>query len=182
VPALVGRARGGGAAPGARFLGNRARAHARLAQLDPQRADEHRRRSVELARQALEAAGDDPAERARHELNLGAALLSAGRPDEALAPLASAVEAWPEELGARLDYGVALALVGRQAEALQQLETAVALAPRSAEAWGKLGEARRAAGERDGAIEAFRRVLALEPGHAAAAARLEALGAAGRDL
>ena len=112
----------------------------------------------------------------RFDQILGAARLMAGRPEDALAPLARVLERLPDEVPVLLDHGVALALAGRVDEGLAELERAATLAPSSAEAWGKLGQARLQSGDRAGAIEAFRRVLALEPDHAAARARLDTLG------
>jgi tetratricopeptide (TPR) repeat protein len=170
--------RGAALAAGPRFTANLGRVHEQLAELEPERAAEHRARAVELFERALaeaEAAGEDTAD---FELNLGAALVNAGRPGEALERLARCVARRPDEPRARLSYGMALALSGRVPESLEHFERAAALLPASTEAWGKLGDARRSAGDRAGAIAAYRRVLALEPGHAAAQRRLAELGAA----
>ena len=171
--------RGAELLPSPRFLGNLGRVHEQLAELEPARAAEHRARAIAAFERALAEAEAGREDSAIYRLNLGAALVNAGRPEEALALLADYVAQHPDELQGRLSYGTALGLSGRAEEALEHFERACQLAPASAEAWGKLGDARRAAGDRDGAFEAYQRVLEIEPGHPAALRRLEQLEGGG---
>ncbi len=92
-----------------------------------------------------------------------AALLRAGRPAEAIAPLREAVLLEPSNTLLRHDLGLACLETGRIAEAQAALERAVALDPLYGDAWFRLGIAREAAGAVTGAVAAYDRATALDP-------------------
>jgi tetratricopeptide (TPR) repeat protein len=160
------------------------------------------RRAEALARQALDAAPDDP----RVWEALGDAAAAQGRPAEAAAAFALTVEAVPGDWPARvklanalldagdrraaiphlrqalalgasnadtmLTLGVALAQEGQLREALMHLRQAAVLAPESAAIHHNLGVALADAGEQAEAEKALRQALRLDPAYGEAHANL----------
>ena len=108
----------------------------------------------------LLASDEDP-----HPLLLGQAAraLRAGRPGEAVAPLAAASALRPADARLRHDLGLALMESGRAAEAVVELRHAVAAAPEYADAWFRLGIALEAEGEAGPAVAAYERATRLQP-------------------
>jgi tetratricopeptide (TPR) repeat protein len=97
-------------------------------------------------------------------LNLGTAMVDAGRPDEALPHLQRALElkpGFPETLNS---LGNVLNRLGRSREALPVLEEAVRLQPRFGAAHNTLGATLMALERADEGIAAFRRALEITPG------------------
>jgi hypothetical protein len=131
------------------------------------------RDSVTLWTDALGKTSDETVVRT----NLGAALIEAGRPADALDHLRWAIRATPRNARLRVNLGVALLKLGRVDEAIRVAREAAALDRRSPDAWLLLGTALEARGRREEAIDAFQRVLVLHPGDWAARAHLRALGA-----
>jgi tetratricopeptide (TPR) repeat protein len=96
--------------------------------------------------------------------NLGAALLRAGRLDEAIEVLRSALVLEPTYLRARANLGRALCEAGRIDESLALLRAAVAERGDYVPALINLGAAHAAAGELSPALAALEAALRLEPG------------------
>jgi protein O-mannosyl-transferase len=130
----------------------------------------HWRSAETLFRHALEATQASPW---THN-NLGSALLSKGKVDEAIPHLKEALRLLPTYPDAHNNLGVALLKEGAVAEAISHLETALALNSNSAEAHANLGAAYEKQGRRDDAILHFREALRLAPGDAQAHANLGA--------
>ena len=107
--------------------------------------------------------------------NLGAALIVAGRPADALDHLRFIIRASPRSARLRVNLGVALLKLGRLDDAIGTAREAATLDRRSVEAWLLLGTALEARGYDAEAVNAFRRVLALEPNQPAARVHLRAL-------
>ncbi|WP_248341115.1 tetratricopeptide repeat protein [Anaeromyxobacter paludicola] len=115
-----------------------------------------------------DAAAKSPA-KARARLNLGKALVEAGRPGDALPEYAAALRLDPGSPDLRNDLGVALLQLGRYDEAIAQLRLAVQLAPDYADAHTNLGMAYARKGLLREATEEMRRGMQLQPGAAPAA-------------
>ncbi len=97
--------------------------------------------------------------------NLGAALLRAGRLDEAIEVLRSALELEPAYLRARVNLGRALCEAGRIDESLELLQAAVAERADYVPALVNLGAAHAAAAAWSPALAALEAALRLEPRH-----------------
>ena len=97
-------------------------------------------------------------------LDLGKALLLAGRQQEAIQNYDKAVELAPKLFVAWYNRGNALADLGRHEEAIASYQEALTLDPYHIEANFNLGYALMKI-DRDMAISAFERVLALDPTH-----------------
>jgi tetratricopeptide (TPR) repeat protein len=97
--------------------------------------------------------------------NLGAALLRAGRLDEAIEVLRSALVVDPSYLRARANLGRALCEAGRIAESIALLQAAVAEHGDHVPALVNLGAAHAAAGALTPARAVLEAALRLEPGH-----------------
>ncbi|MEY2747222.1 MAG: hypothetical protein RL112_2264 [Planctomycetota bacterium] len=93
----------------------------------------------------------------------GASLLQHGKPAEAVAHLARAVEADPRAPVFRLDLGRALAATGRRSEAERELREALRLAPDLEQAWYHLGVAEAQEERFDDALRSYGRSLELVP-------------------
>lgn len=118
---------------------------------------------------ALTAAkGDYPEAR----LNLGLALRSMGRQDEALAAFDALVAADPKYAPAHLNRALVLMHAKRFDEARAALEQVLALRPDSAAALYNLGKLAARTGDHPAAAAAFRRTLAVDPKHLKAAVSL----------
>jgi tetratricopeptide (TPR) repeat protein len=128
---------------------------------DMPRALEHMRRAVELKPDFMEA-----------RLNLGAALLDAGKADEAQAAFEAALEIDPGSAPAHLRLGSIYLERGRPREAASHLEQALRLDPTLSAARNSLGVARLRDGHPDQAIPLFREVVKESPKDADAQANL----------
>ena len=122
----------------------------------------------------------NPAARDAH-LNLGSALLDAGRIEDGLEASRVAAAQRPETAGPLANIGRALIAQGRFEEAQAALEQALELAPRNLAALQNLGEVHRRQGRIDAAEAAYRKALAVDDGYALAHAGLgHVLAQAGR--
>jgi tetratricopeptide (TPR) repeat protein len=95
-------------------------------------------------------------------LNLGAALLEAGRPAEAIQPLKEALTRDPGSLRVQTNLGCALARAGRPAEAIEHLEAAAQSEPNSPSAQKNLGNALRDTGRLDAAAARYEQALRID--------------------
>ncbi len=107
--------------------------------------------------------------------NLGFALDSAGRTEDAIAAYRSALMLNPAFTRARNNLGFALVAMHRDDEALASFQAAERLTMRPADAWYNLGLARQLRGDDAQAQEAFEQALGLDPSHERALAALAAL-------
>ncbi len=103
---------------------------------------------------------------------LGAYLIQAGRPSEALALLEPWATRAEPDLDVLITRALAAARVGRPDDAVRSLETAGALDPSSARVLMALGSVRLTAGRRDEARQAFEQALAQNPAAAQAESAL----------
>ena len=113
---------------------------------------------------------------------LGSALRRAGRLDEAVAELLSAVSLSPENADVRFNLGNALAGTRRLPEAIAAFTAARRLAPNDADIAFALGETLAQGDDTDGAWAAYQAALALDPDHAPALATLGGLCLARQDF
>jgi Flp pilus assembly protein TadD len=100
--------------------------------------------------------------------NLGAALVDAGRSEEAVARLEAAVRLRPDRAGIRSNLGQALANAGRTDEAVAQYREALRIDPGNARVHNNLGVALDRRGDLAGAAAGYREALRLAPGFAEA--------------
>ncbi len=107
----------------------------------------------------------NPAARNAH-VNLGAALIRAQRPDEALAVLLAAAERDPDDIQPHVNAGVALVRMGRFEEAEERLRRALTLDPRHAIALLNLAESLRRQGRFEEALEHYRASMETDAGNA----------------
>lgn len=126
-----------------------------------------------------DAAGKADRSAAAHE-HLGFALLTAGRPAEAVPSLLRSLQLDPGRRDARTNLAAALAALGRNDEAVLQAESVLAENPRNPEAHAILAHALAARGELPRAVLEYRRSVELDPRNAAVhnglAAALAGLG------
>jgi tetratricopeptide (TPR) repeat protein len=108
-----------------------------------------------------------PADFTAH-FNLGAALQSMGRLEEATAHFRLALEARPTDAAAHNNLGTALQAMGRLDEAASHFDRALRARPDYTNARYNLGNALLAQGRVEEAIGQFRKVLAAEPRDAGA--------------
>ncbi|MBI5767744.1 MAG: tetratricopeptide repeat protein [Verrucomicrobia bacterium] len=112
---------------------------------------------------------------------LGDLLFMAGRVDEAIAALQTAVRLKPDYVDSHCNLGPYLTAAGRADEALVSLATALRLKPDYPQAYYNLGNAQVARRDLAAAEAAFDRALQLAPDHAKAHNNLAILlGTAGR--
>lgn len=97
------------------------------------------------------------------ESNLGAALVHAGKMDEAELVLTAALERWPESADLLHNVGSVLTLRGKPDQAIDLLEKSLALNPEFAAAANTLGAAYQKVGRFDDAFASFERAVALQP-------------------
>jgi tetratricopeptide (TPR) repeat protein len=116
----------------------------------------------------------------RARMNLGVAMLEAGRPDEAASWLAEVVADEPRDALARLNYGRALVAAGRPDEGVAHLREAAGRLRQRPDAELSLAAALREAGRPDEAVTTYRRVLEAAPAPSVALALGNALTEAGR--
>jgi len=109
----------------------------------------------------------------RPQLNLGTALVAAGRPLEALPHLREAARLAPDLAYARAQLGALLLSLGRPADAEPELREALRLAPSDPEALFNLAELLHRSGRREEARGLFARFVEVAP--AATYARAVAL-------
>ncbi len=117
---------------------------------DPQTAEQHYRRALEIDAELLEARN-----------NLGLILLDRGDATGAEAELALFLEARPDEAAAHYNYGLALDALGRGAAAREHYEKALALDPEDAAPLMGLADMARAGGDLERAVELYRRAAAI---------------------
>ncbi|MDX2185071.1 MAG: tetratricopeptide repeat protein [Gemmatimonadaceae bacterium] len=98
-------------------------------------------------------------------LNLGNALVAAGRAEDAVAELKIVLAREPDAPDAWYAAGRALQVAGRPHEAAEHYRGCVALAPEHVEAWSSLSAAAYFAGDTAEAETAARRAVALDPAY-----------------
>ena len=101
-------------------------------------------------------------------INLGLALLGAGRNNEAIEHFREALRIKPVSTAARINLGIALHTAGRDAEAVEQFRLVIAAGLNSAEVQVNYGTALAGMGRIDDAIERFGEALRLDPDSAEA--------------
>jgi protein O-GlcNAc transferase len=111
--------------------------------------------------------------------NLGLAVRTLGRQDDAVELCRRAVAGKPDHAEAWNNLGVALIELGRAPEARDALHVATTIRPNFAEAHNNLGNALRALGDAATAEASFRRAVELKPAYGEAHSNL---GATLRDL
>jgi tetratricopeptide (TPR) repeat protein len=107
--------------------------------------------------------------------NLGAALASAGREDEAMAALREAVEAAPDSARVHTMLARALFARGDAAAGAEHAERAAALGPGDADAQNTLGRVRALQGRFEEARVLFERAVRIDPRHTEARENLDRL-------
>ena len=100
--------------------------------------------------------------------NLGKALLDAGRLEDALAALRTALERTPDDVDALANAGVALIRTGRLDEAEKLLRRGLALDPRHRIVLQNLAESLRKLERFEEALGYYRAVIEADPGNALA--------------
>lgn len=101
-------------------------------------------------------------------INLGLALFSQGRNEDAIRHYREALRIRPDSTAALNDLGIALHAAGRDAEAVEQFRLAIAAGLSSAELQVNYGTALFGTGRIDAAIERFGEALRLDPNSAEA--------------
>ena len=120
---------------------------------------------------------------ARAYSNLGAVLGEAGRTEEAIAALSTAIRLQPNNTKAQVNLGTALASAGRREEAIRILSEAVRIEPDNANALNNLGTVLTDAGRLDEAITILNQAVRYRPENARAHYNLgRAYLAAGRKV
>jgi Tfp pilus assembly protein PilF len=120
---------------------------------------------------------------ARAYSNLGAVLGEAGRTEEAIAALSTAIRFQPNNTKAHVNLGAALASAGRREEAMRILSEAVRIEPDNANALNNLGTVLTDAGRPDEAITILNQAIRYRPENARAHYNLgRAYLAAGRNV
>jgi tetratricopeptide (TPR) repeat protein len=138
---------------------------------DPAVARAQLEEAVGLYRRAAELEPNDVAIR----YNLGAALASLDRNDEALVELLRAAQLNPNSPDAQFNLGVFYVRLQRWNEAIGPLETVIRLRPNFASAHTNLGIALAECGRTTEAVEQWRTALAIDPGQQVAAERLQSM-------
>jgi len=111
-------------------------------------------------------------QKARSYVNIGAALIKAGKNQEALEPLKKSISIEPAKYEAYRGLGSAYINLGRFVEAAAALSTAVQFKSNSAETYNDLGVVLVMLGNHAGAVEAFKKALSVDPSYAEANANL----------
>jgi tetratricopeptide (TPR) repeat protein len=111
-----------------------------------------------LRRAAELLPGDDEVHR-----NLGAVLLTAGRPEEALLSLRRSLELRPHDVPALIAAADILGGLGRAREAIPLYERALQIDPHLPDARNNLGNALQELGEKAKAIDCYRQALTDKP-------------------
>jgi tetratricopeptide (TPR) repeat protein len=99
----------------------------------------------------------------RNYYKLGAALIGAGYPEQALPYLEAAIGQWPENFQATLALGQVHLESNRLPEARRSLEKALQLNAKSPQVWNNLGGVAIAEGRNDEALRCFEKMLSLVP-------------------
>jgi len=99
----------------------------------------------------------------RAQNNLGAALVLAERPADALPHFDAAIRESLRYAPAHRNRGGALVRLGRAPEALPSLREAIAIDPNDAMSYYNLGQALQASGDRAAAIAAYEQAIVLQP-------------------
>ena len=102
-------------------------------------------------------------ENAGARLNIGTALLDAGRPDEAIGQYTAAIELAPAYTQAHMGLGAALTQLHQLDEAVKEYDIALRLSPDLAEAHFGLGTTLREMGKLNEAIHKYETALRLKP-------------------
>lgn len=131
-----------------RLVANLALVEGSLAELEPERAAEHRARALEYSAESLHLAEARGAVEIELRLNHATHLFNAGRAAEALPILQTVARLRPRLVIARERYGIALLSAGRLEEAQAEFEAVLALEPghAGARAWLREVERVRAGG------------------------------------
>lgn len=98
--------------------------------------------------------------------SLGAALLSQGRTNEALAEFRRATRLMPQMAEAHYNLGGVLAATGQTNEAIQELNQAIQFQPNEPKAFNNLAILRAKLGDTNQAIQNFREAIRLRPDYA----------------
>ncbi|MEN6556754.1 MAG: tetratricopeptide repeat protein, partial [Thermoguttaceae bacterium] len=122
------------------------------------------RNSETLWRRALACASDNAFARN----NLGLALLSQGRRDEAIEQFEAALKLSDRLAEAHCNLGIALAQRGQTDQAVAQYRAAIAIDPNQFKACNNLGGILAQRGRLDEAAELFRQAAAVQPDYAGA--------------
>lgn len=123
----------------------------------------------------------DESMRAASQFNVGYALETAGRRDEAIVQYEHALALRPDFGDAHSNLAALLSMRGDHAGALAHAREAVRLEPEMAEAYNNLGTELAAVGNQDEALRNFARAVGLDSRNAASQANLaSALASAGR--
>ena len=117
-------------------------------------------KAVELIRLAITAQPKNPA----YHANLGAALIEARKPADALAAYLRAGKLNPDEPQFQMAIANCHALCGEHAEAEKKLRKITQKFPRYALAWFNLGNTVRDQGRVEAALEFYRRAIAIDAG------------------
>lgn len=134
---------------------DKTRAAIAMAGNDPQKA-------IELfSAQVAQAEGADA--RAKAHNDLGAALASAGRDEEAIAEYRKAIEIAPRQYDARMNLGALLSRLERNDAAVVEFEAAASIQPQSAEPQVYLALAYQLMGRFPEALSAAQRAYAIDP-------------------
>jgi predicted O-linked N-acetylglucosamine transferase (SPINDLY family) len=99
------------------------------------------------------------------QTNLGAALQSMGRKDEAIAAWRRAAVARPNAL-ALYNLGRALYEIDQVDEAIAAMNRSLQLQPQNQDTWNNLGNIQLQLGKLDDALGSFQRAIAIQPDHA----------------
>jgi Flp pilus assembly protein TadD len=122
------------------------------------------RDSVGLAEHMRESAP----QAAQVNVNLGSALATDGRFDDAVAPLRAALKVQPDMPDAHYNLGFVLASLGRYDQAIRHFRQVLAVEPVHVKAMNNLGSALVKLGRRDEALGHFRRAIETKPAYAMA--------------
>ena len=110
---------------------------------------------------------------------LALSLLSAGKPDDAIAEFDAVLKRDPENLRARVALGETYLRAGDLDRAATQLEAAIRTSRPVTRAWNSLGEVYARRGEASRAADAWRQSLRLDPAQPEIRRRLDEAGGAG---
>jgi len=159
--ALEACAAGLALAPDPFFASHAARVHSLLAEVRPERAEEHLERALEFTARAVELGRASAGFDGGAYLDHGLLLCRLRRFDEAAQSFRELVERDPEDMDARMMLAQSLIEAGRVADAVEHLEKLRTTIPEHPTVWIEIGRARRLRGERELSQTALRRALQL---------------------
>jgi tetratricopeptide (TPR) repeat protein len=162
--------RGARVAPSLKFEVGLGIVAGQLAELDPERRDEHLREALERIERGVRQGEAQGVVEPSWRFQLGAALLQAGRPAEAVRELEPVAQARPESPQPQRVLALAYAAQGLWSEAAQHVERALRVQPEEPLLWLRLGSYQAELGERDAARRSLERAIALSGGVAERAA------------